>query len=515
MVFLGVATAQVVVYFKEREPVMLNESDTIGSAVSDNSATYCPEDNKLRLYLSARVERDSYEYLRSIGYQATPKQDCAFAGVWSPAAEDAAFALIPEDADIGDEDYSPEDRAADRAERFSGYRDSRRSEAGGLADRYESGPSVFGNQNVGRAERQAARRDRVRDRALSQWSKAEYWQVRTQGVINHALHRIKPAVRRSRILRLEAELRKVVDSYTPANDPPQIIVQRGWDNAEPSEHVWCGKGRGGSWVKLSSLPAMRTAAFRWVDHYELRLQYERAMLGNEGGSAGDVEMIPGGFIGRHQVLKVNKSSATGRVVSVGIWGPHPWRKDAEGRSEMGVQLVNVERFGEDIYREPTNLELALFAEEQAALKKSAKAAKPKAVSLVNPAEADAERLQTLWNDRERLRCEKRGVGAAFKPVEVLRVSQAVYSANSKGEYAAFETRELHEDTRASRRSSNLWSAEGKAYDESLGEAVCKIRVRAAGAFHQADRVIVIVDKPQKPLPLNWAVVEAVAESASV
>jgi hypothetical protein len=61
----------------------------------------------------------------------------------------------------------------------------------------------------------------------------------------------------------------------------------------------------------------------------------------------------------------------------------------------------------------------------------------------------------------------------------------------------------------------LWSAEGKAYDESLGEAVCKIRVRAAGAFHQADRVIVIVDKPQKPLPLNWAVVEAVAESASV
>lgn len=489
---------------------MLNESDTTEAAVSSNSATYCPDDNKLRLYLSARVERDSYEYLRSIGYQATPKQDCAFAGVWSPAAEDAAFALIPSDADIGDEDYSVEDRAADRAERFSGYRDSRRSEAGGLADRYEAGPSVFGSQNAARSARQASRRDRVRDRSLSQWSKAEYWQVRTQGVIGHALYRLKPAVRRTRILRLEADLRKLVDAYTPAKNPPEIIVRCGWNDTEPSEHVWCGKGRGGSWVKLSSLPARRAAAARWVDHYGLRLEYERAMLESEGGSAGDVEMIPGGFIGSHRVLKVNKSPATGRVVSVGIWGPHPWRTVADGKSEMGIQLVNVERFGEDIYRAPTELELARFVEEQAAAKKTAKAVKPKAISLVNPTDADAERLQALWNERERLRCERKDIFTAFKPVEVLRISQAAYSANSKGEYAAFETRVLHEDARISRRSTNLWSAEGKAFDASLNGEACKIRVRAASAFHQADRVIVIGDKPQKPLPIEWAAAEAPA-----
>ena len=45
-----------------------------------NSATYCPEDDKLRLYVG-RVPRDEYEALRAEGWQSTAKQDCDFSAV--------------------------------------------------------------------------------------------------------------------------------------------------------------------------------------------------------------------------------------------------------------------------------------------------------------------------------------------------------------------------------------------------------------------------------------------------
>jgi len=57
----------------------------------DNIATYCPEDNKLRLYVGL-VSRDEYLYLRSQGWSSTPKQDCNFVSTWRPSREDTALA---------------------------------------------------------------------------------------------------------------------------------------------------------------------------------------------------------------------------------------------------------------------------------------------------------------------------------------------------------------------------------------------------------------------------------------
>ena len=173
--------------------------------------TYCPEDDKLRLYVG-RLSRDEYERLRKAGYSSTPKQDCDFVATWTPSREDIAREFLGPGDDIGDEDFGPEERAADRAERFGDYLDKRRDEAGGHADDFDSGPSAFGHQNRQRAERQAARHDRHRGRALSQWSKAEYWQTRTAGVISHALHKSNPGVRRGRILTIEKEQRKTLKS---------------------------------------------------------------------------------------------------------------------------------------------------------------------------------------------------------------------------------------------------------------------------------------------------------------
>src|SRR5690606_1577391 len=122
-------------------------------------ATYSPEDNKLRLYAASRLSAATYARVKAAGFKLAPKQELFVCPRWRPEAEDLLLELCGE---IGDEDSSPEERSADRAERFSGYRDKRRAEATGHADTFDAGPQVFGHQNRSRAERQALRHDRHR-----------------------------------------------------------------------------------------------------------------------------------------------------------------------------------------------------------------------------------------------------------------------------------------------------------------------------------------------------------------
>ena len=80
---------------------------------NEGTASYCPDDNKIRLYVG-RVPRDEYDKLRAEGWTATPKQNCQFSAVWTPARRDTALAYA---GFIEDEDMDPAERAADRAER--------------------------------------------------------------------------------------------------------------------------------------------------------------------------------------------------------------------------------------------------------------------------------------------------------------------------------------------------------------------------------------------------------------
>lgn len=548
---------------------MLSESDVTESAVEDNRATFSCEDGKLRLYLADRVSRESYLYLRSNGFVATPKQECSFVAPWSVRAEDICLELIPDDADIEDEDYSPAERAADRAERFSGYRDKRRAEAGSLADRYESGSAVYGSQNASRAERMARRRDRCRGGALTQWGKAEYWQMRTQGVIEHALYQMEPGVRRARLLRLESEMRKLqkradeslkgwnawraVAAETDADKQRQMVqaifFSPGYyghaeyphpDNPEVSRSLWslCDAEAMARFdlrvITPGEAAAMRLADYpeagpaapgsvtdRWLRHYEQRIAYERSMIAAEGGMAADVEMEAGGWLGKWQIQKVNKSPATKRVVSVQL--AH-WFDDHEiidgqtvTKRVMKRKTVNIERLGSDVYRSPTDEERGAFKAEQAEAKKAAKAGKV-TISLINPTPEDAARLQEIWNAAE-LADAIRKLGpsgnARCKSAEVIGTTQATYSAASKGSYAQCETRTLYADGRLSRKVSNMWTKEGHDYDSSLPQPVAQVRILCSNDWYKAPSLIVLTDKPQKPLPLDFAAIAAVgAESVT-
>lgn len=538
----------------------------------DHRATYCPEDNKLRLYVG-RVPRDQYLNLRADGWVALPKQREAgkgdFAATWTPSRRDTAldYAGIIEDEDAG-----PAERAADRAERFSGYRDKRSTEATGHADRYDAQPAAHGFQDVKKSERAVARHEKIADRAGDAWSKAEYWQRRTAGVISHALYKSTPGVRMGRIKTLEAELRKCragLDQYAAlwadmqkiaAMTPPEKqtaqalhyvgtrnvwseylhpraatigekIMASGTDNAA-HRAAYYAENKLSLYSLLSNefdpiTGAEACALFfsdhseprqesDWTQHLTLRLAYENQMIEAEGGRAADVEMIPGGFIGSRQIRKVNKSNTTGRVVSVEVMGTRSGFTRESGYKEHATRavpvLLNIERAGADAYRAPTPEELTAFK----AAMKAEKDAKPKTIKppLVNPTDADAERLQAIWNEsakaeyaagiRDQYKSEKIVAEslAKWKPSTVCRITQAVYSANSKGGYARAETKEVcGNGTQVPPDRFYDYAGQAKAARER-GPVVCQVRTTSADSesWHAADRVIILTDKPQKPLP---------------
>lgn len=526
------------------------------------TATYSAEDNKLRLYATARLPQGLYERVKAAGFKWAPKQELFVAPSWTPAREDLLVELCGE---IDDEDYSVEERAADRAERFGEYRDKRRAEAGGLADRFESGPSAFGHQNQARAERQANRHDRLRTVAVSQWAKAEYWQRRTAGVIASALYKSSAAVRRSRILRLEAEQRKhekeraeyaerfagwtavlKMDGADRAGKYVRTADRYGFEpetltpairgafalanNGGYGSYTHPRTGKAGSAFDLltdeadPATPAEAATLWlagridpndpdssdgRWSDHYTNRLAYERAMLAAEGGSAADAEMVPGGWIGKNQIQAVNRSPVTKRVVSVKVFARSGWNGDGP----LKLKSFNIERLPEGAYRPPTEEEAAAFAAATKERKAAEKAGATKAPALLNPTDEDAQRLQDLWNAKARQRFEAaRSEGRVYErqypATAVKRMTQAEYAARSKGSYGVCETVEV---TAAGFRPKTQY---GQNTDPS--PVLFKVRKGYGGTgwTGSADAVIVLIDKPRKPLPLDWAAIESTPTGAT-
>lgn len=500
-------------------------------------ATYSPEDNKLRVYpdgerVDSVLSDQEYEKFKSAGYRWAAKQECFVCPRWTPSAENWALDLAGE---IDDEDYSAAERSADRAERYGDYRDKRANEAGAAADAFAAGPSSYGAQSAARAERLAARHDRHRGNAVNCWDKAEYWQERTRGVIRHALHRAKPEVRRSRIKRLEAEQRKHEKERASA-----VRAFRAWQSIPTLAGAdEAGNRDSGAWKiayicanthshgfdyehprtgRKSSLyshltdatdpitPAESASLYlagrsdpaddasrwaRWSRHYELRLEYERAMLANEGGAATDVEIEPGGWVGKFQVQQVNRSAATGKVVSVKLWGEHDYKKDSDGNPLRCLKTVSLERFSASIYRPPTDEERQQFAAD----KKAAKAARG-VVPTVNLSPEDAARLQAIFNAAAEahyraLPSYRKNSGGSTRAAAVEETTQAKFSSDLKYEYVAI-------------------------CELSDGSNRVKVRVKRAPmyAWHRASAVVRLTDKPSKPLGLNWEALEAALVGAA-
>lgn len=317
------------------------------------SATYSPEDNKLRLSASGRLDKETYARVRAAGFIWAPKQEIFVAPMWTPDREDLALELAGE---IDDEDVSLVDRAEQRAERFEDYSDSRTADAerarkavASIADGIPLGqPILVGHHSERHARRDAEKIENGMRRAVKMWETAAYWKQRAAGAIRHAKYKELPAVRARRIKGLEADQRKTekrraeADKFLKTYSDPDAAnaVYRNPYNGEkkPLLHALLGTYEGGLSFEdqtkfekgelsfedaLDKAKRNLTACVRfnerWANHYANRLEYERAMLADAGGIVADrnTPQKGGGCRcwasptgGWSYIVKVNKVSVT-------------------------------------------------------------------------------------------------------------------------------------------------------------------------------------------------------------
>jgi len=282
------------------------------------TATYSPEDNKLRLYPLSRLDAETYARVKDAGFIWAPKQGLFVAPTWTPSRADLLTELCGE---IGDEDTSLADRAEQRADRFDDYREKRTQDAdrahkavAAIVEHIPLGqPILVGHHSERRARKDAQRIDDGMRRAVNMWETANYWTDRAAGAIAHAKYKERPDVRARRIKALEADLRRCQKNSDESSGwlklwntegltllQAQAIASRCRLNVCASTHshwtAWDVLRPDGE--RYEACPAKTVAEVqavaqrvyprhiahlaRWIAHYENRLAYERAMLAASG-----------------------------------------------------------------------------------------------------------------------------------------------------------------------------------------------------------------------------------------
>ncbi|KDR28477.1 MULTISPECIES: DUF3560 domain-containing protein [Caballeronia] len=377
--------------------------------MSNFSATYSPEDNKLRLYSPHRLDEALYQRVSSEGFRFAPKQDLFVAPMWTPSREDLLLELCGE---IGDEDTSLVDRAEERADRFDGYSENRAREGDAAYSNVQSitehiplgQPILVGHHSERRARRDAERIEAGMRRAVNAWETSEYWTRRAKGALAHAKYKERPDVRHRRIKGLESDRRKYqkeidnAQKFTKLWSKPELTHEQakaiaGYDHlyfkvdgqVTSLYTMLCAEGADIEQLRDRALKAhARTIAFygRWIAHVDNRLAYERAMLGEAGGIAADkFDIAVGGrVLVRDEWLVVHRvNKAGGRINSLTTSSP----RVVSWSSRWKVAIEEVKD-----YRAPDPVDAAAVAQ------------KAKLAPLVNyPGEGFVEMTNDEWKKR--------------------------------------------------------------------------------------------------------------------
>ena len=314
------------------------------------TATYSPEDNKIRLFSITRLDSETYNRVIKAGFKWAPKQELFVTPMWTPTREDLCIELAGE---IGDEDTTLVERAEAKAERLEDLSERRTQDADraqksvhAIADGIPFGqPILVGHHSERHARKDAEKIENGMRKAVECWKAAQYWQDRAKGAIRLAKYKERPDVRARRIKGLEADKRKEERSQTDAQkflkayEDPQARTAKlrdGRDLLPALLQTWEGglSYENQTRLKNEELPfeealSMATSAKRatvantqrWIDHLSNRIAYERAMLDEQGGTVtektgpekgGAVRCwcAPGNGRGWAYIQKVNKVSVT-------------------------------------------------------------------------------------------------------------------------------------------------------------------------------------------------------------
>ena len=290
------------------------------------AATYSPEDNKLRLYCSHRLDEETYKLVHSRGFRWAPKQKLFVTPMWTPLRANLLLKLCGE---IEDEQTTLEERAEQRAARFSTYQEKRKADA---EDAYNAvkeisrhipfgQPILIGHHSQRRAERDQKRMEDGRQKCVKMGETSKYWEQKAQDVIKHAQYKDAPGVRAGRVKKLEAEKRK----YSKTIEKSKALIEM-WTNPEKDltwerarkianyyDHIrTCFplkkyprskeksqyEGDMHLWSALEFITPEQAKGLalnyhkrnisyyrQWLEHTELRLMYEKKILDAQGYKA--------------------------------------------------------------------------------------------------------------------------------------------------------------------------------------------------------------------------------------
>ena len=265
-------------------------------------ATYSPEDNKLRLYADGRLDPETYAKVKAEGFRWAPKQDLFVAPAWSPSRADLMVDMC---GSIEDEDTTLEERQEQRAERFEGYQENRLQDAENahaavseLTDNIPLGqPILVGHHSEKRARKDAEKIERGMQKVVKMWETSEYWKYRAAGALRHSLYKERADVRARRIKKLGAEKRKYEKYIKEAELSIKLWSKEGLSLKHALILAGSGCGAYGSWRGLDNgtitVEQAKERAItgaddsikyysRWVEHTGFRIEYETALLGEQG-----------------------------------------------------------------------------------------------------------------------------------------------------------------------------------------------------------------------------------------
>lgn len=481
------------------------------------TATYSPEDNKIRLYPSERLDAETYARVKEAGFAWAPKQGLFVAPRWTPAREDLAMQLA---GDIEPEEMTLAERAALKAERLEGLAHKRYAEANAFARRAaEIGERFAVGQPIltGHHSERKARKDQERMQSASaQAEKAErasnYWLYRAEGVEWFANMKNAPRVRQGRIKTLLAELRdvqrdinqahKALAIWSKITDPEKIEWALGNMDSRAlmaGFSLWSDVRDGKITAEDARARCMASAERiangegrrRWIEHILNRLSYERSMLGPVTRFGGELTpVILQAFAREHGAEKPKATEIDPGFFQ--LESPLPLPAHLASATYLELQADDWCDLMQSVGYEVPDA------------KPRRVSSKPAPAPLVNPTLEDAERLQAIWNEQERATAKAAGNIDRAKPNAVKAMTQDVYSRNSGGSYSACETIEISAD---GRRVWGLGSA--MATNPPPLPAVARIRIYSGGGDSYKPRAIVhISDKPAKALPLDLDAIEA-------
>jgi hypothetical protein len=274
------------------------------------SATYSPEDNKLRLYASERLDPETYEKVKAAGFGWAPKQGLFVAPKWTPGREDLCLALAgqiePEEMTLAERAQMKADRldqiAANKTRQASAFQRA----AADISERFAMGqPILVGHHSERKARKDKERMDSAQSKAVAAHDAASYWLYRAEGVERHANYKNDPRTRARRIETLLAELRDLQRDLNEAYRRLRIweaaksdaLITHIIGNTGVAPHgvygdLTSGKITAQEARELCIKAARRTLESdrlaRWIAHTLNRLSYERELLGPVARFSGQI-----------------------------------------------------------------------------------------------------------------------------------------------------------------------------------------------------------------------------------